>query len=167
MSQFTGVNDGDVATVSGGPVTGEGQKLTFTLHGGVSLVRAPFSVRTKRYDTQGHAIAVVTLQGHPLRGYRFWKVFSPDNVPGHYVLQTGALDQPGPGFADDFGSWVDQLAYLVGESKQLGIWQEYLEDAVQKSGGHEGYDPSYDFPFGLYGFPSKNEVLDEVSGIHP
>jgi RHS repeat-associated protein/uncharacterized repeat protein (TIGR01451 family) len=166
VSSFQGVNDGDVASVSGGPVSGVGQKLTFELRarsalGLLSLFgQSPFSVRSKRYDSTHHAIAVVTLQGHPLRGYRYWQVFSPDNQPGHLVIDTGALDEPGPGP-------LDGLKFILGRSQQMGLWREYMEDALRITGGREGFGPEYDFPFGLYGIPSRSEVYEQVTGIHP
>ncbi len=131
--------------------------MTFMLSYQTLLGQAPFSVRTKRYDSQKHVIAVVTLQGHPLRGYRFWRVFSPDDQPGDFVVETGALDEPGPGP-------LDGIKFLAGQSAQLRIWQEYLQDALRQSQGTEYFDPAYDFPFGLFGGISKSEVLGEASG---
>ena len=166
MSSFEGVSDGDIASVTGAPVSGEGQKLTFTLRatsaiGVLSFIgQAPFSVATKRYDSREHSIAVVTLQGHPLRGYRYWRVFSPDDQPGHLVVETGALDEPGPGP-------LDAIKFVVGQSQQLGIWNEYLQDALRVSGGHEGFDPGFDFPSGEYGIPSPSDVFGEVTGVQP
>jgi hypothetical protein len=87
-------------------------------------------------------------------------VFSPDDRPGHFVIETGALDESGPGP-------FDGAKFIAGQSAQLRIWQEYLQDALRQTQGHESFDPAYDFPFGLFGGVSKNEVLGEVTGVHP
>ncbi len=167
MSRFDGVTQRNVSGLTGWPVGGVGQKLTFSLKasspiGALSVLgQSPFSVRTIRYDSREHTIAVVTLAGHPLRGYRYWRVFSPDSRPGHIVIETAALDEPGPGP-------FDQVKFLAGRNQQLGIWREYLQEALTASKpGYEGTSPQYDFPGGFYGVVSKFEVLEHVTGSHP
>jgi len=76
-------------------VTGPGQKLTITLEGWKSYLQNAFSVMTERFDPGEHTISAVTLQGHPLAGWRYWRVYSIGT--NDVVIETGAYDQPAPG----------------------------------------------------------------------
>ena len=102
----------------GGPPAGTGQKLTITLSGITGLLQAPFSVLTKRFDSTNHVISVVTLQGHPLAGWRYWHVYSIGT--NDVVVETGAYDQPGPGPLNYAGYYVFQGVISRG-------WREYMQ----------------------------------------
>jgi hypothetical protein len=89
----------DVATVPNTTnITGTGQNLQFTLESifaskplvWLGLGQGPFSVQTERFDTTANAISAVTLQGHPLAGWRYWRVYSVGT--NDLVIETGAAD---------------------------------------------------------------------------
>ena len=90
-------------------VTLPGQKLQITLLGFNSHLQRPFYVMTERVDTVNHTISVVTLKGHPLAGWRYWRVYSiGTTVAGQndVVIETGAYDQPGPGLKNYIGYYL-------------------------------------------------------------
>jgi hypothetical protein len=62
-------------------------------------------------------IAAVTLQGHPLAGWRYWRVYSIGT--NDVVVETGAYDQPGPGLKNFAGYYIAQRDLSRG-------WQQYL-----------------------------------------
>ncbi len=97
-------------------VTGPGQILTITLKGFPSL---PFAVMTERFDPLAHIISVVTLKGHPLAGWRYWRVYSIGT--NDVVIETGGYDQPGPGFAFYAGYYIFQGTVKKG-------WMQYLQN---------------------------------------
>ena len=51
-------------------------------------------------------ISVVSLKGHPLAGWRYWRVYSIGT--NDVVIETGAYDQPGPGFVFYAGYYIFQ-----------------------------------------------------------
>jgi hypothetical protein len=99
-------------------VTGPGQTLTITLTGWKGWLQGPFQVQTERFDPTNHVISVVTMQGHPLAGWRYWRVYSYGT--NEVVVETGALDQPGP-FPENYVGY-----YLARGDIQRG-WQQYLQ----------------------------------------
>ncbi len=96
-------------------VTGSGQILTITF----TAMPLPFAVMTERFDPVAHIISVVTLQGHPLAGWRYWRVYSIGI--NDVVIETGAYDQPGPGFALYAGYYIFQGVVKKG-------WMGYLRN---------------------------------------
>jgi hypothetical protein len=110
------------ATTSGSPninVTAPGQILTISLKGFTGLLQPPFQVMSERVDTTNHVLSVVTMAGHPLAGWRYWRVYSIG--ANDVVIETGAYDTPGPGFRNYVGYYV-----AIGTVKQA--WREYMED---------------------------------------
>jgi hypothetical protein len=98
--------------------TGPGQKLTIALVGILRNGQGPFSVLTERFDPVNHVISVVTLKGHPLAGWRYWRVYSIGT--NDVVIETGAYDQPGPGLKNYRGFYLGRVVILKG-------WQHYLQ----------------------------------------
>jgi hypothetical protein len=99
-------------------VTGPGQVLTITLKGYKGLVQSAFSVMSERFDPVAHTISAVTLVGHPLAGWRYWRVYSIGT--NDVVIETGAYDQPGPGL-------LNYAGYYVSQGTLSKSWQAYLE----------------------------------------
>ena len=116
-------------------VTGSGQDITFQMLGPLGFlgslplanctnipgivihcpVQGPFLVRTERFDPAAHTISAVTLQGHPIAWWRYWRVFSP--VTNDVVVETGAVDTHGPGPLNTAGYyWLQGI--------QLKSWQQ-------------------------------------------
>ena len=85
-------------------VTGPGQVLTINLNGFVGDLQNAFSVMTERFDPTAHTISAVTLAGHPLAGWRYWRVYSIGT--NDIVVETGAYDQPAPGPKNYIGYYV-------------------------------------------------------------
>lgn len=63
-------------------------------------------------------MSAVTLQGHPVEGWRYWRVYS--NGTNDVVIETGAADLPGPGAKSFWG-------YYYFQPDQVEIWHQYLE----------------------------------------
>ena len=60
-----------------------------------NLLQRPFSVGVERFGPANHVVSVVTLTGHPLAGWRYFRVYSI--APNDVVVETGAVDTAGPG----------------------------------------------------------------------
>jgi hypothetical protein len=126
---FTG--PGSATTIN---VTGSDQVLTITLRGFqgavLSLSREnPFSVMTERFDPVAHTISAVTLAGHPLAGWRYWRVYSIGT--NDVVIETGAYDQPGPGIVNYVGNFLARRTLNDG-------WREYLQFIQKGLGAPQG-----------------------------
>lgn len=117
-------------TVDGpNPVTAVGQKLTFTLGFPLRLLQGPFSVKVKRFDTAAHTLSAVTLRGHPLAGWRYWRVFSVG--PNDVIVETGTVDRPGP--------WPWNYAgYFLTKGLVLRTWEAYLRYIQGQLGAQQG-----------------------------
>jgi len=111
-------------------VTGPGQVLKITLEGRFSgLLQKPFYVMTERVDTVNHVISVVTLQGHPLAGWRYWRVYSIGTAPSgqnDVVIETGAYDQPGPGIKNYAGYYIAKGDIQLGWAQYVRYFQTQL-----------------------------------------
>ncbi|MGB9072841.1 MAG: hypothetical protein WCC22_09220 [Terriglobales bacterium] len=100
-------------------VTAPGQELKILLkHVPNVLLKQPFSVLTERVDLVDHVISAVTMKGHPLAGWRYWRVYSIG--ANDVVIETGAYDQPGPGPANYIG-------YFLAKGEVSRGWYEYLQ----------------------------------------
>jgi hypothetical protein len=102
-------------------VTGPGQVINIRVSnwwGGFGLNQNPFQVMSERVDPVNHVIAVVTLAGHPLAGWRYWRVYSIGT--NDVVIETGAYDQPGPGRANYAG-------YFLGPVVIRNAWRQYVQ----------------------------------------
>jgi hypothetical protein len=76
------------------------------------------STEGKRFDNTQDIISAVTLQGHPLAGWRYWHVYSIGM--NDLVVETGAADVAGPGY-------INYKGYQALHKEQLKIWQELLQ----------------------------------------
>jgi hypothetical protein len=128
------VSRNDVMTFSspdGQPinVTGPGQKIIISLNGKLGALQAPFAVITERVDPVNHVISVVTAKGHPLSGWRYWRVYSVG--PNDLVVETGAYDQPGPGVKNYVGYYLAIGSVLKG-------WEHFLEHIANRLGATQG-----------------------------
>ena len=96
---FTGsLVSGDVNVLARGAV------LTITLSSPASYGQGPFAVETERVDAPAHTISAVTLQGHPLAGWRYWRLYAIGTYD--LVIETGAYDSPGPGPKNYIGYYL-------------------------------------------------------------
>jgi hypothetical protein len=109
----------DSSGISTFTISGPGQVLTISLV--PLLIKIPamvagektFSVMSERVDPANHVISAVTLKGHPLAGWRYWRVYS---VGAHEVIiETGAYDQPGPGPLNYIGYYLSQGTVSLGK----------------------------------------------------
>jgi hypothetical protein len=115
-------------------VTAPGQKLTITLLPLLlKLGQGPFSILTERVDPTNHIISVVTLQGHPLAGWRYWRVYSIGT--NDVVIETGAYDQPGPGQKFYAGYYIAQRLGTIAQG-----WREYMEYIRQQLQAPRGFN---------------------------
>jgi hypothetical protein len=119
-------------------VTGTGQILTITLSRPASLGQGAFQVMTERVDSANHVISAVTLQGHPLAGWRYWRVYSV----GHndIVIETGGYDGPGPGAKNYVGYYL-----ASGEDGMISRgWREYVRYVQSALGAPHGLQSGFD-----------------------
>lgn len=147
---FDGVNAGDIASalVPGGSVSSIGQIVTFELRNRLlKIFQGPFSVVVDRYSPATFTIVARTLPGHPLVGWRYWRVLAP--APGQLTIETGAFDKPAPGFRN----WV---GFYWAKQDQTDIWRQYLghildetaatvvnQDFIAGVWDHPGFDRFY------------------------
>ena len=75
---------------------------------------------TLRFDSANHVISVVTLKGHPLAGWRYWRVYSIGT--NDVVIETGAYDAPGPFSKNFVGYFLAQDWGTISKG-----WREYME----------------------------------------
>jgi hypothetical protein len=115
-------------------VTQAGQVLQISLRGINSLLQDPFFIMTERVDTVNHVVSVVTLTGHPLAGWRYWRVYSigtTESGLNDVVVETGAYDQPGPGIKNYAG-------YFIAKHDVVEGWREYLRFIQAQLGASQG-----------------------------
>ena len=134
-------------------VTAPGQTITFKLHGLMSLGQGPFSVEVERFDTTADTISVVTLKGHPLEGWRYWRVYSVGT--NDVVIETGAADLPGPGLKNYWG-------YYLFAFDQIEMWRQYLEYIKGQVGAPQGSTFEYNLVQGEWGYRSQGYILNNV-----
>jgi RHS repeat-associated protein len=87
-----------------GPLMGNGQ--------------ADFSVRVRKFSEQDKYFAVETLSGHPLIGYRGWRVFTRNDK---MVLQTFAIEHPVPA-----EQWKLTWFWGAGQKVMRKYWDQQL-----------------------------------------
>ena len=176
IQTFAGVTRGpnDVAAVTPPTtVTAVGQIITFDLLGNIPVALAnvcapfifdgictppyPFSVKVKGLDTTSQILSVVTLQGHPLRGRRYWRVFSIRT--NDVVVETGAIDTSGPGPQNYIG-------YFLAKADQIKVWQEdlqYILAQLKKNDGtQQGANPTVNVVKGEWNDALKQYVWNFV-----
>jgi hypothetical protein len=100
-----------------GTVTQAGQVVTFILHSVPALGQGPFSARISRLDPSTHTLVAVCQKGHPLDGWRYWRVFSIGT--NDVVIETGAADRAHPGPLNYIGYYL--------ANGQMKVWEEYLQ----------------------------------------
>ena len=106
----------------------------------------------KRFDATGGTISAVTLKGHPLEGWRYWRVFKiADN---DIVIETGAVDRAHPGP-------LNYVGFYVLKGTQLRCWSDYLRYVQRSLGAHVGSNVQYNIPQGMWDY-DKNYVLNNV-----
>jgi hypothetical protein len=127
----------------------------------LGLGQGPFSVQIERFDTTADTISAVTLQGHPLAGWRYWRVYSVGT--NDVVIETGAADTSAPGP-------INYTAYRTAKTKQIKIWQEYLQFVLKdlRSNGDpnatQGSNPTYNNVYGKWdpASPSLTNILYNI-----
>jgi hypothetical protein len=104
-------------------VTDLNQVIDVHLRGFTGLLQRPFSILTERFDATNHVISVVTVKGHPLSGWRYWRVYSGQQS-NEVIIETAAYDGPGPGMKNFSG-------YFIAQGTVSRAWRELL-DYLQK-----------------------------------
>jgi hypothetical protein len=109
-------------------------------------------VKVKAIDATSNTLSVVTLVGHPLRGRRYFRVFSIG--PNDIVIETGAVDEPGPGTKNYIG-------YYLGKNLQTKFWQEDLEYIQKTIGATRTSIHGYNFVQGIWHY-NKNYIWNKI-----
>ncbi|MBV7330995.1 hypothetical protein KFU94_22695 [Chloroflexi bacterium TSY] len=142
-----------VLIVRGPPVTGVGQDVTFSFSGSIfGLLQDDFSVRSVKFRS-GRFLSVVTLEGHPLAGWRFWRVLTLPN--NDIVVQTGAVEHP-------FGILPTVGSPIVGNSEMFRLWRIVVWEALTFSRGIRVANTEFDVFFGKWVPEKKEEFLSLV-----
>ena len=118
LQTFAGVKEStntQAYVVSGTPVTDLCQKVSFKVKGLIGP--GVFSVGATQLNSASATMSVVTLRGHPLAGWRYWRAFSVDT--NDVVVETGSIDTPGPGLKNYAG-------YYVFTGSQIWVWRDDL-----------------------------------------
>jgi hypothetical protein len=109
--------------------------------------QGPFSVGIAQLNFDTNMMSAVTLKGHPLAGWRYWRVF-PAGV-NDLVVETGAVDAHGPGPKNFLGYYL--LGWL-----QLKVWQREFEfianDLRARGAGQQGSSLANNMVRGEWGF---------------
>ena len=150
-------------------VTGPNQTVQFTLQGAfgsapflwVGIGQGPFSVLSERFDTTALVLSAVTLQGHPLEGWRYWRVHSVGF--NDVVIETGAADVPGPTVQDYLGEKV--MNY-----RQRRVWEQDFTFILNNIRANidpnvtQGLQPQYNHLGGLRNpqSPTQTDILMNV-----
>jgi len=119
----------------------------------LGLGQGPFSVQTERFDSSAHTISAVTLKGHPLAGWRYWRVYSVG--ANDVVIETGASDSPGPGRKNYAG-------FFIAKGKVLKTWEEYLRYIQRDLHAQQGSNPSLNVVEGEYDDSKRDYILLNV-----
>jgi hypothetical protein len=159
------------------PVTASGQNITFRLIAWQNYLscaapvpvfpcpmQGAFSVQIERFDSTAGTISAATLTGHPLAGWRYWRVFSYGT--NDVVIETGAVDTY-------YGSWLTHPANWVGykvmRGGQLKGWEDdlrYILRQVQSIDPNavQGTTPQFNMVKGAWNppTPSKSYILNNV-----
>lgn len=147
-----------------------GQRLIFSL---TNVPQGDFAVDIVRFDPASYTITAATvpggiINGHPLLGWRYWKVFA--NGEG-VTVETGSLDRPAVECDPIVQAyrWVGFLADRCCLGTQLRMWQEQLLDVV--NGLNKDRAPGLELPIGAveklrfdgspYLVPGKWEWMDK------
>jgi RHS repeat-associated protein len=152
LASMQSVNFSSVATVAG-QVRGRGSVLEFSLPGWRGAARPPFRVRVINYEPN-EIFSVVTLKGHPLAGYRFWRVLEGEN--GNIVVQTGAVEHVANRLES---SWplkgdADDHAFL--------LWRQVMDDVLDFSDGRRVRGTEFDDLEGTWAPERKAEFLELI-----
>lgn len=160
------------------PITATGQNITFRLddflnytfcaiNGLPCPMQGPFSVQSERFDTTAHTISAVTLTGHPLAGWRYWRVYSVGT--NDVVVETGAVDTSYGGLLHP----LNYAGYYLTKGIQLKTWEDdlrYIFNQIKANDDPhavEGTTPQYNIVKGEWnqavpGSPSQTDILENV-----
>ena len=127
IASFRGLDGSGTRVLSGPPVTGSGQIVTFGFRDLKYFGQNDFDVRTVNFNRAERIMSVVTLSGHPLSGWRFWEVRNLPN--GNIFVRTGGVDSPTR--AND----IFKAVRLGGNEAQLSTWETLLNNIVSNFSG--------------------------------
>lgn len=116
------------------PVDAVGDNVRFRLATWRGIFQWPFTVRVKRYLPNSYEFSIVTLDDHPLAGWRFWRVkqFSATEV----LIETGSVDKP-------VGVVNDLIGNTFFGDDQIHIWRDYLLRIQQLLGAPRSSNANY------------------------
>jgi hypothetical protein len=131
-------------------------------------LQEPFSVQTERFDTTAHTISAVTLPGHPLAGWRYWRVFSIGT--NDLVVETAALDTYAGSAVKHPLNWAGYYVDYLISGTQLKTWEDdlrYILKAVQSnddSKAVQGTIPRWNIVKGVWNpsSPDESDILNTV-----
>ena len=126
LPTFAGIRQGTngmARVISPLPVIGVCDVVTFRMNVFLlDAVNGAFSVAITQFAPTTLTLSAVTLDGHPIAGWRYWRVYS--DQPGHVWIETGAHEGPGPGPLNFAG-------YYAFTGVQLNVWYQYMSYIVR------------------------------------
>ncbi|MEP6754608.1 MAG: RHS repeat-associated core domain-containing protein [Chthonomonadales bacterium] len=128
LKKFYGYTGQKVSTTQ---VTAVGQYITFTFSGLPSLGQNNFDVQVIKLRPKEHLFVVQTLNGHILKGYRYWKV---TQLPGGRVrVSTGSVDKSA-GTSEEIKGVIARTIAMFHNQKheQFAGWENMLRAIVTK-----------------------------------
>ena len=115
------------------PVAGVGQRIGWRITTAAGFLgQDSFYVSTTKFANRSgqsgpvdHLFSVVTMGGHPLRGWRFWRVYKTE---AGTVVETGAVEEPN-------GAVNRIKAGVGGNTAILDLWGTLMQQIKTVSGG--------------------------------
>lgn len=95
--------------------------------------QANFKVHVTMFDEASRRLAVRTLSGHPLAGWRYWEI---SHMPGgDLLIETFSVEHP-------FAKWDEVKNYAGGLDAMYQTWESLLNELARQSGGQIVNDPN-------------------------
>ena len=111
-------------------------------------------MRVTKFSRAERFMSVVTLNGHPLAGWRFWEVKELDN--GVIYVRTGAVDSPAR--SNDYIK-----GFLGGNRQILQMWNFLLDNVITQSRGRQFTGDGDDYEkYGIWDEGRRDEFLRKV-----
>jgi hypothetical protein len=114
----------------------EGDKkfVTWSFDQPFGIGQPPFDVRIDQYDRSNRFLSVVTLSGHPLSGFRYFRVVAANDTDQDFVLETGAVDHPTL-MNDYMKMYLDYSGLPLLGDNLLATWSGAFTQMAKYAGG--------------------------------
>lgn len=104
--------------------------ITFSFDHVFSIGQNSFDVRIDQYSRQERFMSVVTLSGHPLSGFRYFRVVAASDQATSYTIETAAVDHP-----TLWNDYVKMRADYFTLDELKKTWRDSFTAMARASGG--------------------------------